>query len=114
VAEFDVEITKPADAQGVRRKGDHLHVRFFPRGPDELHAALGDLASAAAGGLVGAEHRLAVIQPLRQRHGAEARRRHPGDRRRAVRPHDQNLPASFNALEHALLRQRIAESTNRS
>ena len=59
-------------------------------------------------GRAGAEDRLVIVEPLRQRHGFELRRRHPGDGRGTVGPHNHNLPRPVHNLQHGLLGDGIA------
>ena len=65
MAHLDVEPAEATGPQGVHRQGDHLQVRFHPRGTQHLHAALGNFAAATLVGVSRAEDRLIVIEPLR-------------------------------------------------
>ena len=103
MAQLHMEPLHAARAQGVHRHGHHLQVRLPARGPDELHAALGDLGAAPTVLPAGPEDRLVIVQPLGQRHRAELGGRHPGDGRGGVGPHDHDLAAAVDELEHLLL-----------
>ena len=65
MAHLDVEPAEATGPQGVHRQGDHLQVRFHPRGTQHLHAALGNFAATTLVGIPRAEDRLIVIEPLR-------------------------------------------------
>ena len=91
VAHLDVESVEATGPQGIHRQGDHLQVRFHPRGTQHLHATLGNLAAATLVGIPRAEHGLIVVQPLGQRQGLQLGSRQPCNGGGGVRAHDHDL-----------------------
>ena len=106
MAHLDVESVEATGPQGIHRQGDHLQVRFHPRGTQHLHATLGNLAAATLVGIPRAEHGLIVVQPLGQRQGLQFGGRQPCDGGGGVRAHDHDLARSVNDFQHGLLGQR--------